>query len=77
MFYHSECPDPDEVNLATKNPVELAYYATETFNYVCRGTLALSPNTPNMCSVSGNAVGWSLSTAAGNLPTCGKAFFYV
>ena len=75
MFYHSECPDPDEVNLATKSPDEPTYYATETFDYVCRGTLILSSSPQNMCSVTGNAVGWSLSTAAGNLPTCGKPIF--
>ena len=77
MFYHSECPDPDEVNLATKSPDEPTYYATEMFNYVCQGTLVSSSNNQNMCSVSGNAVEWSLSTAAGNLPTCGKAFLRI
>ena len=56
-------------------PDEATYFATEMFNYVCQGNLVLSPNTPNMCSVSGNAVGWSLSTAAGNLPKCGKHIF--
>ena len=60
-------------------PDEATYFATEMFNYVCQGNLVLSPNTPNMCTatVSGNDGMWSLSTAAGNLPKCGKSIFYV
>ena len=74
MFYCSVCPDPDEVNLATKNPDQTTYFANETFSYVCRGTLVLAPNTPNTCSTSNNARVWDLSKAAGNLPKCGKPF---
>ena len=78
MFYHSECPDPDDVNLATKIP-NGPYYATETFTYDCPGDLVSSSNTPNMCTatVFGDAGMWSLSNAAGNLPKCGKPIFYV
>ena len=75
MFYHLVCPDPDEVNLATKNPDYATYLATEMFNYVCQGTLILSTTNSNTCSVSGNAAVWDLSTSGGNLPTCGKPFF--